>query len=641
MKARLIKFMAGGALLCSLVVGCGSSDGSSGGSFVGSGPFAGTAATGDTRPLIIVEPGADTLARGEDDVDTLEVEAFDAQGNVVFGPLDLAFDEQVVVNGIPSTARTIQIDYLRNGGFMLFRAEVPYQGQHEIVDPREQPTTPHNTAWKVTLQGDGFTTTQTHFGPDRSFDGVRSKDGDQTTFRVKGVCYSPTPINDSNKDAPQNGDMFWDSFKTKKGNNNIFGWSSFWAVFYDGGKHDGIFNIGTDGNSRGDIAKILELGCNTARLYAAHAVHLGTKGEFLEPTDDAYHVFSHKEFLDACYNKGIEGKSLRIIADIPMPDICFNLQAKRNKGAAADAQIAWWEDSFRKSVAELCTHPAVLGINIMNEQDGPFAHPNQGNGPDDEFSQYFWAQSKRYADIAKEVMKSTPGGQEKLVGWAFHDSPDLIVFGSKFPTSGEKYLETMTSFDYWGVNSYQTISLDSLTGLPAERFRGTYAALTGKMKKPLLLTELGWPATSHVPDEPNGKIYDDEKTHQKVADTVHLMFKQVFSGSQSQYYMGLCYFEFCDEWWKQSGFSNAEWNGGNSTQKGQSSMPNGWNDEEGFGIYGLARQGGRPNTDRNYITFGPDETAEFGDKGPKQPFDKLLPRPAIIKAIQEEFAKVK
>ncbi len=472
-----------------------------------------------------------------------------------------------------------------------------------------------------------------HHGPGHNATGARAKEGDQTPFRVKGVCYSPTPINDSNKDAPQNGDLFWDSFKTLQGNNNIYGWNALWASFYAQG-------IGTDGNSRADLEKIVALGANTVRLYAAHAVHLGNKGEFHKPTDPNYHLFTHKEFLDACYNGNRKGKTLRVIADIPMPDFCFNLQTYnnlKNAGVAVDEQIAWWEDSFRKSVTELCQHPAVLGINIMNEQDGPFSHPGGGNGPDNAQSQYFWAQSKKYADLAKEICRTTPGGKEKLVGWAFHDSPDLVVFGSRFPESGPKYLEQMTSFDYWGVNSYQTVNLDSLTGLPADRFRGSYAGLSGAMKKPLLLTELGWPATGHNPDTPDGQIYDDPTTHQKVADTIKLMFPQVFA---SDLYMGACYFEFCDEWWKQSGFSNSEWNGGNSTQKGQSSMPNGWNDEEGFGLYGVGRQGNRPNNDRNYITFGPNPDAEFGDKGPKQPYDKLIPRPKVVDALKAVFNSV-
>ena len=70
-----------------------------------------------------------------------------------------------------------------------------------------------------------------------------------------------------------------------------------------------------------------------------------------------------------------------------------------------------------------------------------------------------------------------------------------MVFGKAWPQDGgAKYLERLTDFDYWGVNSYQTVNLDSLTGAG---FRGSYADLPESMQKPLFLTELGWPSTTH------------------------------------------------------------------------------------------------------------------------------------------------
>lgn len=610
-----------GLVVASLLAGCGSDSNS--GNIVGGGPFTGNAA--DTRSLIIVEPAADTLQRDGDDVDTLEVEAFDASGNVVFGPVDIAFDEQNIVNGIPSTARTIQIDYLRNGGFMLYRAEVPYTGQEQINDPREQPTAPNNTHYKVQASAGGFQLVETKSGPDRSFDGIRSKEGEQKTVRIKGVCYSPTPINDSNKLPPQNGDVFWDQFPVGS-TDTIFGWAALFLKFNAQG-------VGPDNKSRDDFSKIRALNANAVRLYACHAQHLGNKGEFLRPGDPNYHLFTHKVFLDGCWKADREDQKLMVIADIPMPDIAFDLRAfKRDKDGAA--HLEWWDDTFRKSVTELVQHPAVVAINIMNEQDGPYAHPNTGAGPDDENTRYFYAQAKKYADLVKEIGRTTPGGQEKLCGWAFHDSPDLVIFGSKFPTEGPKYLEQLTSFDYWGVNTYQTTNLDSLTGLPPERFRGTYAGLTGAMKKPLLLTELGWPSTGHTPDTADGKLYADSGTAAKTAEVITRMFNLVFA---SDLYLGACYFEFCDEWWKQDDSPLFEWNASRSS----STFPNGWNDEEGFGLYGVSRQGGRPDNDRNFITFGPDPDALYGSKGPKQPYDKLIPRDEAIKALTDVYKSVK
>ncbi len=149
MKTRLTHFLAGGALL--FTVGCSSSGDVTNGSIATNGPLAGS-----NRSLTIVEPDFATLQRDGDLVNALEVEAFDASGERVLGPVDIPISQRNVVNDIPPTATTIQIDYLRNSGFMLFRAEVPYTGQAEIQDPRQEALPYHNTTWKVSAQGQGL-----------------------------------------------------------------------------------------------------------------------------------------------------------------------------------------------------------------------------------------------------------------------------------------------------------------------------------------------------------------------------------------------------------------------------------------------------------------------------------------------------
>ena len=604
----------------SLMVGCGSSStNSAGGGAVNLPALGGGTVSG--RTLVIQEPEALSLERDGDKVDTLDVEGFDASGQRIFGPVRVPLAVQMSLTNVPEGVTTLELDYLRNGGFMLFRAFVDVNRIGLILNPSQQAVALDDTDFEVVPDGNGgFRLIRRHNNPGVPSKAISARSSEEN-FRIKGVCYSPTPINMSNKDAPAVGDLFWDSFKTAAGNNNIYGWAAYWLNFFDPG-------IG--GNSRADLDKIRSLGANTIRLYSCISYQLGGNGQFVDQNDPNTHRFSHKQFLDACYDHNSE-RSLHVIVDIPMPDACFQYHIKEateetNPTVRAQLiaqraqQIAWWEDNFRKTVEDLSKHPAVIGFNIMNEQDAArSAHPNAGAGPSTDETDYFYSQSAKYAGIVKSIDST------KLCGWGFHDSPDLVVFGKQWPASGPKYLEQMSNFDYWGVNSYQTVNLDSLTG---QGFRGSYADLPESMKKPLLLTELGWPSTGH---NDQGQLYDDAQTHANTARVLTSLFNQVYS---SPLYLGACYFEFCDEWWKQPNGSNSNWDPGNVS----SGFPNGYADEEGFGLYSVKRGAGRSNDDLPYITFGDNPTAEFGDKGPRMPYDVLTPRQPVIDALKAVFA---
>ena len=113
------------------------------------------------------------------------------------------------------------------------------------------------------------------------------------------------------------------------------------------------------------------------------------------------------------------------------------------------------------------------------------------------------------------------------------------------------------------------------------------------------------------------------------------MFSHVMIGT-NDLLMGACYFEYSDEWWKQPGGSNSVWNIGNA----EANFPNGFWDEEGFGLFSVRRSGGRANDDRPFITFGPDETAPFGPKGPKNPYDTITARQPLIDELKKVFNSV-
>jgi hypothetical protein len=633
----------------SLLGGCGSNDsdgvlGGTGGLFGGGGGPA-------LRTLTINEPNFPT--RDGDVVDTVEVEGFDATGRMVFGPVRVPRADAMSVSGVPDSVVSLELDYLRNGSFVLFRAHVPVvNGVVAVKDPAEVPVALQDTHFDVQSNGNGG------FSLLRTFSGAQPSEGPQPVaakveplkFKIKGVCYSPAPINSTNQKGNSLGDLFWDSIQIKYtgGSDWIYGWSALWDSFFAQG-------VGTDGNSRADLAKIRQLGCNTIRVYSLLAYQQGSNGELTNPDDPKTVRFQHKAFLDKCWDGGprfdANGKQinqpLHVIIDIPMPDSAFQYAVRfglftreANAGnpnvdqlVAADvarykAQVEWWERNLRAIVEDTHNHPAVLGYNIMNEKGGDRpAHPNGGNGQANQETDYFWGQAVKYADMIKAI------DDTKLVGWAYHDSPAMVHFGSRQPADGPKYLERLTSFDYWGINSYQSKSLDSVA---APGFFGSYRDLPASMQKPVLFTEMGWPAATHEGGVQTGKLVESVSAQEKVADVIKLLFPKIF---EDDIYMGVCYFEFTDEWWKQGPdfgpVSDAAWDGGNVN----TDRPNGFNDEEAFGLYSISRQGGRPNNDRNYVTFPDKDPSLDGTKGPKQPYDKITPRQPMIDALKAIYAR--
>lgn len=223
----------------------------------------------------------------------------------------------------------------------------------------------------------------------------------------------------------------------------------------------------------------------------------------------------------------------------------------------------------------------------------------------------------------------------KLVGWAIHDAPVFVAWSSKTkPFSSpnldpllkpdEVYMQQLSAvFDFYGVNSYQTQSLVTVMG--AADMVGdqmSYADPSiADIVKPVLLTELGWSSTGRaVPSDPSSELIDNGKTQQNVADVI----ARVMPGAYTTYRsisVGAFWFEFADEWFKQG--LPTVWNGADHTSPG---FPNGYWDEESFGIFARRRAGGRSNSSN-----------DWAGSGPTLPVDQLLPRMPIVNALKEIF----
>lgn len=515
----------------------------------------------------------------------------DAQGQVVFGPLEAPFADPLDVPNVPVNAATVEVDYLQNGGLALFESGSPLnwfpvdvqprtEFQSLVVDPQLLGAGPARSVW-TSHTGPARFSVATQGGP--GLDGPLSE---AKPFVVKGVGYSPAPIGTSNKFGPALGDFFWDGFDV--GNNMILlDWEKVW-------KRD-IESIRTRFNS--------------VRLYSMLAVQLGQNGELSD--FNTAHEFTHKKFLDACWNNGVD--PIYVLVGIPMSSNAYI------QGGNAQER-AWWEQQLARTVAQLKDHPAVMGFTIFNEIGG-------GNewGGNMASSQFYW---QRIQANAQTVKTTAP---DKLVGFAYFDAPGDVT------TANNAGLLTQfgAGLDFWGVNSFQGTTLN-----------GTLAPYRnlGAATKPVLFTEFGVSATTHsVTEVCSGasptqagvnSITESAATRTATAESMKTMIPLALN---DQVVAGLFYFEWSDEWWKQDpkqGCYNTTvttWEGGQIADSTQ--FPNGFDDEEGFGLHSIALSGRAAN--QTFSAF--DANAAAANTRP----DALTPRTEILDAIATAFGALR
>src|SRR5262245_45458324 len=242
---------------------------------------------------------------------------------------------------------------------------------------------------------------------------VATSGGPPQSIRIKGVCYSPAPLNGSNAYAPAIGDWFWDSF------DGVTGWNALWAR--------DLPVIGT-----------AHLNANAIRVYCMLSRQLEPNGDYPDPWNSGQ-LFSHQNFLDACWNNGND--PIYVLAGIPLPAPMF---WKDQYQTTPQAEITYWTSVLGETAQMLGQHPAVLGFTIQNEQDGAdvcYKIPA--------LADFWWSQVENMAKIVKDA------APDKLVGMATHDDPNI-------PFKAASYMAQCPSIDFWGVNTYQTQNFDSI-----------------------------------------------------------------------------------------------------------------------------------------------------------------------------------
>lgn len=399
-----------------------------------------------------------------------------------------------------------------------------------------------------------------------------TEDGKQPhsfSLNLKGVCYSPAPINGSNAFAPAIGDWYWDKF------DSISSWERLWLR---------------------DFPNFRNLHVNSLRVYCMLSRQLEANGSFPSPWNKGQ-LFTHQGFLDLCWDR-FAPREAQIhkyaLVGIPLPS---PMLWKHQYDAASSAEIAYWTGVLRETAQSVGSHPAVMGFTIQNEQDGADVCYK-----DPALAEFWWRQVDKMAAIVKEA------APDKLVGMATHDDPNI-------PREAAAYMARCPHIDFWGVNSYRTGNLRDLFD--------DYGQVPPNALKPVILTEWGMPATGHHVPSDLGSIYDDASTRAKAAAVVDRVVPQAYSHPLC---IGLYYFEYCDEWWNQPEASNIYTRWGGPPAPG---LPNGYWDNDGFGLYSIARGGGLPNN-----------APIWEGIGPKLPIDTHTERTELTSVLAKIFDTV-
>lgn len=395
---------------------------------------------------------------------------------------------------------------------------------------------------------------------------VSRNDGAPSAMRIRGLCYSPAPINGSNKYGPALGDWYWDDFGP------ITGWTALWLR---------------------DLPQMMRGPVNAIRVYCALSRQLTSDGKFPVPWNGGQ-LFTHQTFLDRCWNADAspaDQQPIYALVGIPLPS---NMFWKNQYDSFDEAGKTYWTNVLQETAEQLGQHPAVMGFTIQNEQDG--ADVCYG---DPTLAEFWWGQAEKMAAIVKSV------APDKLVGMATHDDPQI-------PARAASYMAKCPHIDFWGVNTYQTESFESV-------FSG-YAGLTGAALKPVILTEYGLPATGHRDPADPLTIYEDDSTRSKTAAVISNMLPKAF---ESPIGLGAYYFEFCDEWWNQPESPNIyTWYGGPP----DAGFPNGYWDNDGFGLYSIKRGGDLPN-----------DAPIWAGNGPNSPVDVHTERTELTSVVRQAY----
>lgn len=559
------------------IAGCG------GGSDVGVAPPAATSGKVTIVTLATIRPAGDPGASATKvdgpgtlpltpivpaGTNAMQIRFLDRAGKDLVPPVEVAAEGVVTIDDVPLAAASTKVDYLRNGGYALNTgaADIAWSGTDGRAESVPKSAAASASRWRTEVDDGGTAHVRLAV---TTADGGAAPAAD---FLPRGVAYSPAPIGFSNKDGPGFGDIFWDT------PGPFLDFERVW---------------------KRDLQTLRDSGFNTVRTYSLIAHFINNDGSIPTPQDfqqpGTLLVRQHQKFLDELWNNGQD--PIYVIVGIPMPPAIYIKQVHDNTSAN---ELAYWDDNFTATVQQMKNHPAVLGFTIFNEVGG---QPDYAGDPAK--AGFYWSQVQKYSTRAKQL------APDKLVGWAFNDDP---VFARDTVEYRQTYAQ---SVDFYGVNAFQRDQLKTTLDPWAASAQRTSK---GSAARPVLLTEYGLPATGHRDGSPLS-IYADPTTIKNAAGYVSARIAEAFG---VPIMAGMTYFEWSDEWWKQPGGLNTRWDGGDPN----AGFPNGYWDEEGFGLNSIALNG--RNADQVY-------TDNLGGKGGNLQVDKLTPRSDLLNAVVDAF----
>ena len=468
-------------------------------------------------------------------------------------------------------------------------------------------------------------------------------------FVVKGVDYSPRPINDAASTIPGS-DYFW-------GDPAHLTYAPIWTRDVWGS----TYNDSEVGINFPD-GLVRQLGANSIRTYAwwkwvpmAPADYakwktldwsVGPKVRFGAATvPDGFASWpAHDggdQFLDLCWNHGVN--PIYVVIGISV-DPWFAFPSTNSDSALLHDERMYIERTTQWLAQRYGYHPAVLGFAIGNETNLPFARGT------DRYIDY-WQYLNRLGGIAKRY------APDKLTMTAFADYPPpeapmllkpLVAFkdaGTAHPggktvpacvdlngaNSGpdcksahrrRAYPADIYALDVWGFNAYRRPETEDAANFKHWIIEGHYtngsglgAELPNPMTKPIVLTEWGAPASIRTrdgqpPAPPNpdwvrvsdaapsefhgAPGYRAGRLIQQIASDIYGP-DSTLSTAGGGILSGGYIFEFQDEWWKEAARRPATWSSHDTTIE-KTLFPFGepgsgfasyW-DEEWFGLMSVA-----------------------------------------------------
>lgn len=241
----------------------------------------------------------------------------------------------------------------------------------------------------------------------------------------------------------------------------------------------------------------------------------------------------NKSFMDDLYNDGVD--PIYVLMG-------FWINCKEDYGSASIRQK--YIDEFTDYVNEYKDHPSVLAWMIGNENNLGYC-----------LGSYSLAD---YNSLANELARIA----YEIEGENYHPvaiiNGDLGGIGETFYGGDDKSLNYT---DFWGVNAYRGKSFGSLFE--------DYSQLTGK---PMVVTEYGTDAL-------NNSNYEEMQETQ--VDWNIAQWKEIEANT-----LGGTIMAYSDEWWKGDVFGGCgdKWTHDYSCGHGDFPTPDGWSNEEWYGI---------------------------------------------------------